>query len=52
LRNRPVQQVLSSAIGVDGGPCIYNGTEEQQRSLDFTCRRFSRFLSVSQSPPD
>lgn len=51
LRNRPVQQVLSSAIADDGGPFIYNGTEEQQRSLDSTCRRFSRFLKVTQSPP-
>ena len=50
LRNRPVEQLLSSACGDDGGPLIYHGTEEQQRSFDATCRRFHRFLQVNQSP--
>ncbi|MCZ6860278.1 MAG: hypothetical protein O7I42_08370 [Alphaproteobacteria bacterium] len=51
LRNRPVEQLLSSASGDDGGPLIYHGTEQQQRSFDSTCRRFHRFLQVTQSPP-
>jgi len=51
LRNRPVEQLLSSASSDDGGPLIYHGTEEQQRSFDSTCRHFHRFLQVSQSPP-
>jgi len=50
LRNRPVQQVLSSATRVDGDPFIYNGTEAQQHSLDSNCRSLSRYLNVSQLP--
>jgi hypothetical protein len=51
-RNRPMEQSLEYAIGTDGGPLIYNGTEEQQRSFDSTCRRFHRFLQINQSPSD
>jgi len=51
LRNRPVEQLLSSASGDDGGPLIYHGTKQQQRSFDSTCRRFHRFLQVTQSSP-
>jgi hypothetical protein len=52
LRNRSVQPLLSSAIGDDGGPLIYHGTEAQQRSFDSTCRQLHRFLKVTQSPPN
>ena len=46
LRQQPMRQVLSRAIGDDGGPLIYNATEAQQRSFDSTCRRFHRFLKT------
>ena len=32
----------------DGGPLIHNGSEEDQRSLDATCRKLHRFLTQSQ----
>jgi hypothetical protein len=35
-------------VGADGGPLIYNGSEEEQRSLDSTCRKLYRFLSQPQ----
>jgi hypothetical protein len=28
----------------DGGPLVHNGSEEQQRSFDATCRKLHRFL--------
>jgi len=28
-----------------GGPLLYHGGEDEQRSFDATCRRFKRFLS-------
>ena len=34
----------------DGGPILYhNDSEEQQRSLESTCRKFRRFLKEGQS---
>jgi len=35
LKRRPVDQVLSRMIE-DGGPLLYHGGEDQQRSLDST----------------
>jgi hypothetical protein len=43
LRGRPVDQVLSKMIE-SGGPLLYHGGEDQQRSFDSTCRKFRRFL--------
>ena len=43
LRKRPVDQVLSKMIEY-GGPLLYHGGEDQQRSFDSTCRKFRRFL--------
>jgi hypothetical protein len=43
LRRRPVNQVLSKMIE-SGGPLLYHGGEDQQRSFDSTCRKFRRFL--------
>ena len=43
LRKRPVDQVLFRMIEY-GGPLLYHGAEDQQRSFDSTCRKFRRFL--------
>jgi len=43
LRKRPVAQVLRQMIEY-GGPLLYHGGEDQQRSFDSTCRKFGRFL--------
>jgi hypothetical protein len=47
-RKVAVQQLLRNVVGVDGGPLIYNGTEDAQCSLDSTCRKLHRFLSQPQ----
>ncbi len=44
LRKRPVDRVLSDLIEY-GGPLLYHGGEDQQRSFDSTCRKFRRFLT-------
>ena len=46
LRKKPVEQVLSSMIEY-GGPLLYHGGEDQQRSFDSTCRKFRRFLEAA-----
>jgi hypothetical protein len=46
LRKKPVERVLSSMIEY-GGPLLYHGGEDQQRSFDSTCRRFRRFLAAA-----
>jgi hypothetical protein len=43
LRRRPVDQVLFKMIEY-GGPLLYHGGEDQQRSFDATCRKLRRFL--------
>jgi hypothetical protein len=48
LRKVAAQQLLRNVVGLDGGPLIYNGSEEQQYSLDATCRKLHRFLSQPQ----
>lgn len=50
LRKLSVDRILHDAVGEDGGPLIHNGSEEEQRSFDSTCRRFHRFL-LTQGPP-
>jgi hypothetical protein len=42
-RKRPVDQVLFKMIEY-GGPLLYHGNEDQQRSFDSTCNKFRRFL--------
>jgi hypothetical protein len=42
------QKLLRDVVGADGGPLIYNGSEEDQRSLDSTCRKLHRFLNQPQ----
>lgn len=45
LRKRPMAQVVFAALSDEGGPLISHGaSEEQQRSLDSTCRKLHRFL--------
>jgi hypothetical protein len=48
LRKVAAQQRLRNVVGVDGGPLIYNGSKEEQRSLNSTCRKLHRFLSRPQ----
>jgi hypothetical protein len=48
LRKMAADRLLRNAIHEDGGPLIYNGSEEEQRSLDSTCRKLHRFLTQSQ----
>ena len=48
-RKVAANKLLRDAVLADGGPLIYNGSEEEQRSLDSTCRKLYRFLSQSQS---
>lgn len=44
LRKKPVEQILLEMIEY-GGPLLYHGGEDQQRSFDSTCRKFRRFLT-------
>jgi hypothetical protein len=48
LRKKTAEQLLRHAVYDDGGPLIHNGSEEDQRSLDTTCRKVHRFLTQSQ----
>jgi len=44
LRKKPVECVLRQMIEY-GGPLLYHGGEDQQRSFDSTCRKFHGFLT-------
>jgi hypothetical protein len=46
LRKKPVDQVLANMIE-SGGPLLYHGGEDQQRSFDATCRKLRRFLTIT-----
>ena len=48
LRKIAAEQLVQKVIHEYGGPLIYNGGEEEQRSFDSTCRKFHRFLTQSQ----
>jgi hypothetical protein len=45
LRKKPVDIVLRRMIESDGGPLLYHGGEDEQRSFDSTCRKLRRFLT-------
>ena len=45
LRKRPADRLLRDAVHEYGGPVVHNGSEEQQRSVDPTCRKLHRFLT-------
>jgi hypothetical protein len=47
-REVAAEQLVRDAVHADGGPLIYNGSEEEQRSLDATCRKLHRFLTQPQ----
>ena len=44
LRQLPAERLLRKSVHLYGGPAIHNGSEEQQRSFDATCRKLHRFL--------
>ena len=46
LRKKPVDQVLANMIEY-GGPLLYHGDEDEQRSFDATCGKFRRFLATA-----
>lgn len=48
LRRLPADRLLSRVIHEDGGPLLYSGCEEAQRSFDATCRKLHRFRTQSQ----
>ena len=48
LRKRAPGRLIRSVIEEDGGPLIHNGSEQEQRSFDSTCRKLHRFLSELQ----
>ena len=48
LRKKTADQLLRDVVHEDGGPLIYNGSEEEQRSFDATCRKLHRFLIQTQ----
>jgi hypothetical protein len=45
LRKKTADQLLRAAVHEYGGPAVHNGSEEQQRSVDSTCRKLHRFLN-------
>jgi hypothetical protein len=47
LRKMPADRLLRNVIHEGGGPLLYSGSEDEQRSLDSTCRKFHRFLTQS-----
>jgi len=47
LRKVSVDRLLRDRIDEDGGPLIHNGSEEEQRSFDSTCRKLHHFLTQS-----
>ena len=48
LRKKTAGDLLRHAVYDDGGPLVHNGSEEDQRSFDATCRKLHRFLTQSQ----
>ena len=43
LRKQPVERVLRQMVEY-GGPLLYHGGEDEQRSFDSTCGKFRRFI--------
>ena len=48
LRKIPADQLVRKVIDQEGGPLIHNGSEDEQRSFDSTCRKFYRLLTQPQ----
>ena len=49
LRKLRADKLVRDVIGFEGGPLIHNGSEDEQRPFDSTCRKFYRFLTQTQS---
>jgi len=47
LRKLTVERLLRDVVHADGGPLLHNGSEEEQRSFNSTCRKLHRFLTQS-----
>ena len=45
LRKKTGDQLLRQAVREEGGPLLFSGSEEEQRSVDATCRKLHRFLT-------
>ena len=45
LRKAGADRLPGNVSHADGGPLIHNGSEEEQRSFDSTCRKLHGFLS-------
>jgi hypothetical protein len=48
LRKMAGQRLLLKVIHHDGGPLVHNGSDDEQRSFDSTCRKLHRFLTQPQ----
>jgi hypothetical protein len=48
LRKNAAEGLLRNAIHEDGAPLVHNGSEEEQRTFDATCRKLHRFLTQPQ----
>ena len=48
LRKVAADRLLRTVVHQDGGPLLYNGSEDEQRSFDSTCRKLHRFLTQPQ----
>ena len=47
LRRQPIEQLVLTLIGDDGGPLLSHGqSDAAQRSFDATCRKLFRFLTT------
>jgi len=45
LRKQTAARIVRKLIDEEGGPLIHNGSEDQQRAFDSTCRKFYKFLA-------
>ena len=43
-----MDRLLRDVVHEDGGPLVHNGSDEERRSFDSTCRKLYRFLSLAQ----
>src|ERR1035437_10182639 len=48
LRKKAAEVLLRNVTHEDGGPLFHNGSEEEQRSFNATCRKLHRFLTQPQ----
>ena len=44
-RRIAADRLLREAVHEYGGPAVHNGSQDQQRSFDSTCRKLHRFLT-------